>query len=203
MKDENDITNELFPAELGGESNELLEEVLKQFQTSPNRLADIETRKNTYLLLRLWASLSIFILDPYTPPKRLPEKEEDGEGGEGAAALKPEGHIYADIITLENGWKIFDYGDCYATSRGENYDSMTTGDYIVTVKEMVKKLKERGVTRVALDGLDVGVFVSWFECERNDIQVANYTPTPEQFVQYERIQNVFAELSEKAPKLQL
>ena len=79
-----------------------------------------------YYLLLLWGFSQIYPLEP---------PQEESSGG-------------ATIIPVDNGWDIFDYGDCLSTSPGEHYRSYSTGKMINTSQEMIELLVKRGVTKV-------------------------------------------------------
>lgn len=172
------------------ESAKLLSEVMKQLDVASN-FEDPAILKNLYLLLKMWPSLTIYILEPYSAPRT--------QGGE-------EGRIYAEITTLKNGWKIHDYGYALSVSIGgseDNHGTLSMGHFIEACKEMVKMLVAKGITKIAVDGLDVGIFTAWRECEEAGVEVVNFRPTIQQDQQRIRIQQVTKELERVREQLQL
>lgn len=114
-----------------------------------------------YYLLLLWGGIHIYPLEP--PPETLP-----GGGGESGIAV---------VIPLENGWKIFDYGDCLSASPGEEYGNYCTGKLITAAQEIINMLIIRGVTKVSMLGHDIARRAAWIECYEHGIEIINYDPT--------------------------
>lgn len=86
------------------------------------------------------------------------------------ASIKP------NIIQFEQGYPIFDYGSHLKTSAVKNYGSYTTGRLLITAREMVKLLTDRGAKELRFDGLIAAKRVAWLECEKCKIKVVNFIP---------------------------
>lgn len=109
-----------------------------------------------YYLLLLWGFFQIYPLEP--------SQESDSSGG-------------ATVIPVDNGWDIYDYGDCLSTSPGEHYRSYCTGKMINSTQEMIEILVKRGVTKVGFLGHEIARRAAWIECVEHEIEIINYDPT--------------------------
>lgn len=93
-----------------------------------------------------------------------------GDGSGSATLSRP------NIIQIEQAYQIFDYGTHLKTAAGKYYGSYTTGRLLVTVREMIKILSERGAKKLQFAGLDAAKRFASFECEKYKIKVTNFTP---------------------------
>jgi hypothetical protein len=133
--------------------------------------SDINQQAYLYLLL-LWGYFEVSM--------------QDGtEGGEGSGTttifLKP------TIIQVEHGYQIFDYGSHLKTSAGKHYGSYTTGRLLITVREMIRLLSERGAKKIQFTGLDAAKRLAWIECEKYKIKVINFTPDNQTLILRDRL----------------
>lgn len=120
--------------------------------------SDINQQAYLYLLL-LWGYFEVTIQDG-----------SDGDSSGSTMLSKP------NIIQVEQGYQIFDYGTHLKTSAGKHYGSYTTGRLLVTVREMIKLLSERGAKKLQFSGLDAAKRLASLECEKYKIKVTNFTP---------------------------
>lgn len=138
------------------EFNLNLEELFAQL-AEITQSSDINQQAYLYLLL-LWSYFEVSINGT----------EESGTGG--SILSKP------SIIPIEQGYQIFDYGTQLKTAAGVHYGSYSTGRLLVTVREMVKLMSERGAKKLQFAGLDIARRFAWIECEKYKIKVTNFTP---------------------------
>jgi hypothetical protein len=115
-------------------------------------------------LLLLWAYFEISIV----------EEDEGTHGGEGDAYIKYPNE--PNIIQVEKGYQVFDYGSHLKTSAGKYYGSYSTGRLLTTVKAMINLLIARGAKKIQFGGLAVAQRFAWLECEANKVKVTNFTP---------------------------
>jgi hypothetical protein len=104
-------------------------------------------------------------------------EHEDNEGGENGTIL-----TRPDIIQVDKGYPIFDYGRLLKTSPGEFYGSYTTGRLLTTVNVMINLLDQRGAKRVKMNGLTAAKRFAWTECENKAIRVINFKLDPREKV---------------------
>ena len=121
----------------------------------------INSKQAHLFLLLLWGYFEVSIV----------ETHEDSDGGESGTLL-----IRPDIIQVEKGYPIFDYGTLLKTSPGKLYGSYTTGRLLTTVGSMIDLLVQRGAKRVKIDGLAAAKRFGWIECENKAIKVINFKP---------------------------
>ena len=131
--------------------------------------SDINQQAYLYLLL-LWGYFEVSIQDG-----------TEGEGSETTTFIKP------TIIQVEQGYQIFDYGSHLKTSAGKYYGSYTTGRLLVTVREMIRLLSERGAKKIQFTGLDAAKRFAWLECEKFKIKVINFTPDSQTLILRDRL----------------
>lgn len=120
--------------------------------------SDINQQAYLYLLL-LWGYFEVSM--------------QDGTEGDASGSIslsKP------NVIQIAQGYKIFDYGSHLKTAAGKFYGSYTTGRLLVTVREMIKLLSERGAKKLQFSGLDAAKRFASLECEKYKIKVTNFTP---------------------------
>lgn len=123
----------------------------------------INSEQAHLFLLLLWSYFEVSIV----------ETHEDSDGGESGTLL-----TLLDIIQVEKGYPIFDYGTLLKTSSGKFYGSYTTGRLLTTVSSIIEILIQRGAKRVKIDGIAAAKRFAWLECERNAIDVINFKPDP-------------------------
>jgi hypothetical protein len=138
-----------------------------------------ELRAGLSYLLLLWGAFYVYPLEPET-------------------SAYPKG---ARIITLEGGWKIFDYGDYLATSPGEHYGVCSTRNLIDTSQKMIALLEEKGVTKIGILGHPIAQRAAWMDCLIKNIEVINYEPTAEDWNCREHIVAAQAKAAEERAKL--
>lgn len=138
------------------EFNLNLEELFAQLAEITQN-SDINQQAYLYLLL-LWSYFEVSINGT----------EESGTGG--SILSKP------SIIQIEQGYQIFDYGTQLKTTAGIHYGSYSTGRLLVTVREMIKLMSERGAKKLQFAGIDIARRFAWIECEKYKIKVTNFTP---------------------------
>ncbi|MES2998769.1 MAG: hypothetical protein V4700_05570 [Pseudomonadota bacterium] len=110
------------------------------------------SNKSAYsFLLLLWGYFEIAVLDDST----------EGEGGTTATGLTA-----LNIIQVENGYEVSDYGSSLKTSPGKYYGSYVTGRLLTTVRAMVDLLIKRGAKRVRFSGLPAAERAAWLECKK-------------------------------------
>lgn len=95
--------------------------------------------------------------------------------------------VNANIIRVEQGYSIFDYGSHLKTSAGKNYGSYTTGRLLNTVQEMIRLLSERGAKQLQFDGLIAAKRFAWLECEKYKIKVTNFIPDNQTLILRDRL----------------
>lgn len=134
--------------------------------------SDYKNKLDIYYLLSLWASLRVYQIEPYI-------ESTDAQD--------------AKVISLENGWKIIDYGYYLATSPGENYHTYCTDKLISTVQEMMHILAGRGVKQVGLLGNSVAMRAAWMEAQNSGIAVSNYYPSAEDYALLDKMRKLRAE----------
>lgn len=135
-----------------------------------NQLAElmdspINSEQAYFLLLLLWGYFEVFVV----------EDDEESHGGEGGS-YKKYPNSSPNIIQVEKGYQIFDYGSLLKTSSGKFYGSYTTGRLLTTVKSMIDLLIKRGAKQVNFNGLAAAKRFAWIECEKFKIKVNNFTP---------------------------
>ena len=132
-------------------------------ELSGNKLSAIVADKSRFdsanlFLLLLWGYFHITVVN---------SKDEEGEGeGSITSLTKPR------IITLEEGYSIYDFGDYLKTSAGKDYGSYTTSRLLKTAKAMVALLKQRGAKEVEFSGSSVAERLAWLECKRYNIKTS-------------------------------
>lgn len=118
----------------------------------------INSEQAHLFLLLLWGYFEVSIV----------ETHEDNGGEGGVSLARP------NIIQVEKGYPIFDYGVLLKTSPGKLYGSYTTGRLLTTVSAMIDRLVQRGTKQVKIDGLAAAKRFGWIECESKAIQVLNF-----------------------------
>jgi hypothetical protein len=126
----------------------------------------INSEQAHLFLLLLWGYFEVSIV----------ETHEDSDGGKSGLLTPP------DIIQVEKGYPIFDYGMLLKTSPGKLYGSYATGRLLTTVSSMIDLLVQRGAKRVKIDGLAAAKRFGWVECENKAIKVINFKPDPKEKV---------------------
>ncbi|WP_342147759.1 hypothetical protein [Rickettsiella endosymbiont of Aleochara curtula] len=132
--------------------------------------SDINQQAYLYLLL-LWAYFEV----------SMDEGNEGGDASGRIACSKPH------IIQIEQAYQIFDYGTHLKTSAGKNYGSYSTGRLLVTVREMIKLMSERGAKKLKFAGLDAAQRFASLECEKYKIKVTNFTPDNKTQILHDRL----------------
>ena len=122
--------------------------------------SEINPQAYLYLLL-LWGYFEVSVEDG---------SQGDSSGSGSAILSRP------NIIQIEQGYQIFDYGTHLKTAAGKYYGSYTTGRLLITVRAIIKLLSERGAKKLQFDGLDAAKRFAWLECEKYKIKVTNFTP---------------------------
>lgn len=141
------------------EFNLNLDELFAQLATITQNY-DINPQAYLYLLL-LWGYFEVSMQDG---------TEEIEGSGTTIAAIRP------NIIQVEQGYQIFDYGTHLKTAAGKYYGSYATGRLLTTVREMIKILSARGAKKLQFAGLDAAKRLASLECEKYKIKVTNFTP---------------------------
>lgn len=136
--------------------DELLSQIAELIESRP-----INNQQAYWFLLTLWGYFEVAIL--------ATQQGDDSEGGF-ATQTKP------NIITIKNGYPLFDYGSQLKTSAGNDYGSYTTGRLLTTVKAMMDLLIKRGAKQVRFDGLSAAKRYAWLACEKHNIHVIDFTP---------------------------
>ncbi|MGC1854744.1 MAG: hypothetical protein WA659_05155 [Candidatus Aquirickettsiella sp.] len=131
--------------------------------------SDINQQAYLYLLL-LWGYFEVSMQDG---------SEEDASGS--TTLSKPK------IIQVEQGFQVFDYGTHLKTSAGKYYGSYATGRLLVTVREMIKLMNERGAKKLQFAGLDAAKRLASLECEKYKIKVSNFIPDNKTLVLRDRL----------------
>ncbi len=130
-----------------------------------------EVNQQSYLyLLLLWGYFEVSMQDG-----------NEGNASGTIASIKPK------IIQVEQGYQIFDYGTYLKTAAGKYYGSYTTGRLLITVREMIKILSERGAKKIEFSGLDAAKRLAWLECEKYKIKVGNFTPDNQTIILRDRL----------------
>lgn len=124
----------------------------------------LDSRLAYQFLLLLWNYFEISML----------EEDNESDGGEGGSYKKYPNR--PNIIQVEKGYQIFDYGTLLKTSSGKFYGSYTTGRLLTTVNAMIELLVQRGAKRVKIDGLAAAKRFAWIQCENKAIDVINFQP---------------------------
>lgn len=143
---------------------------------------ELSLLKDVYYIWILWADMHIHIIDPYVAPAFPPKVIPPGTDNEG---------------NPEHRYKIYDFGDHFSTSVGEELINGTraTGKYLNTIEEMVRLTTERakaiqaedGETgeggeepeiRLAFAGHEIGQRKAFKECimSQENIVVTNFEP---------------------------
>jgi hypothetical protein len=138
---------------------------LAEITQSPN----LNQQAYLYLLL-LWGYFEVSV--------------DDGSQGDASGSTtlsKP------NIIQMEHTYQIFDYGTYLKTAAGKYYGSYATGRLLVTVREMIKLLSERGAKKIQFSGLDAAKRFASLECEKYKIKVSNFTPDNKTLVLRDRL----------------
>ncbi|MFZ0219718.1 MAG: hypothetical protein WAL30_05895 [Candidatus Aquirickettsiella sp.] len=138
--------------------NELFEQLAEFIETPLN------SHQAYQFLLLLWNYFEVAII----------EEDKESEGGESGAHRKYP--TRPNIIQVEKGYQIFDYGSRLKTSSGKFYGSYTTGRLLTTVSSMINILIQRGAKQVKIDGLAAAKRFAWLQCEKNAIAVINFKP---------------------------
>lgn len=138
------------------EFNLNLEELFAQLAEITQN-SDINQEAYLYLLL-LWSYFEVSISGT----------EEVASGGSILSKTS--------VIQIEQGYQIFDDGTQLKTAAGIHYGSYSTGRLLVTVREMIKLMGERGAKKLQFAGLDIAKRFAWLECEKYKIKVTNFTP---------------------------
>lgn len=130
-----------------------------------SKLSDIpSTSQQAYLfLLLLWGYFEVSML----------ETRENKKHQEGSSLTVT--RSAPNLIQIENGYLVHDYGSYLKTSAGAYYASYTTGRLLNTVKAMLHLLIQRGAKQLQFDGLAVAKRMAWIECEKYKIKVSNFT----------------------------
>lgn len=131
--------------------------------------SDINQQAYLFLLL-LWDYFEV----------SLPETEA-GDASGTTTSIKP------NIIQVEQGYPIFDYGSHLKTAAGKNYGSYTIGRLLITVREMIRLLSERGAKQLQFDGLIAAKRFAWLECEQCKIKVTNFIPDNQTLILRDRL----------------
>lgn len=129
-------------------------------------------------LLSLWASFSIYQLEPNSSAKEWDD----------ATTRSTEDPFR--VIRLKEAWKILDFGDGLITSAGENYAHYSTGPLLRTVNYMVDCLVKRGAKKVIFSGSLPAKRFAWLRCRHYDIKTC-FNPKKEDWqcqTNIERIQ---------------
>lgn len=84
--------------------------------------------------------------------------------------------ILPNIIQVEKGYPIFDYGTLLKTSSGKFYGTYTTSRLFATISVMIELLVQRGAKQIKMDGLASAKRFAWIQCENNSINVINFKP---------------------------
>lgn len=84
--------------------------------------------------------------------------------------------IHPNIIQVEKGYPIFDYGTLLKTSSGKFYGSYTTSRLLTTVSFIIELLIQRGAKQIKMDGLAAAKRFAWIQCENNAINIINFKP---------------------------
>lgn len=121
--------------------------------------SDINQQAYLYLLL-LWAYFEVSM-------------DDGNEGGDASGSIA---YSKPYIIQIGQAYQIFDYGTHLKTAAGKNYGSYSTGRLLVTVREMIKIMSERGAKKLQFAGLDAAQRFASLECEKYKIKVTNFTP---------------------------
>jgi hypothetical protein len=150
------------------EFNLNLEELFAQLAEITQN-SDINQQAYLYLLL-LWGYFEVSLDD-----------ESQGDASGSIALSKPK------IIQIEQAYQIFDYGTHLKTASGKYFGSYATGRLLVTVREMIKLLNERGAKKLQFAGLDAAKRLAWLECEKYKIKVSNFSPDNKTLVLRDRL----------------
>lgn len=118
--------------------------------------SDINPQAYSYLLL-LWGYFEISV-------------PSEGDTSGPAKLSKP------NRIQINESYQILDYGSHLKTASGKHYGSYSTGRLLLTVREMIKLLSERGAKKIQFAGLDAAQRFAWLECEKYKIKVTNFMP---------------------------
>lgn len=134
--------------------------------------SDINPQAYLFLLL-LWGYFEV----------SMSETEGGADSGTTATSIRP------NIIQVEQAYSIVDYGTHLKTSAGKNYGSYTTGRLLITVREMVRLMSERGAKRLQFDGdgLIQAKRFAWLECEKYKIKVTNFVPDNKTLILRDRL----------------
>lgn len=117
-----------------------------------------EVNQETYLyLLLLWSYFEISM-------------PETGNNTSKTTLMMP------NIIQIDHAYPIFDYGSYLKASAGKYYGSATTGRLLITVREMIRLLSERGAKKLEYDGPTAAKRFAWLECEKYNIKSTNFIP---------------------------
>lgn len=154
----------------------LVKDILDTYTTDQN----VNYEELMHLLLR-WGSLTLHIVAPYRPEKLPPE-----------------------IIQVENGWTIHDYGNRLVISRGEEWPlgHLTNGQMLNSIKRMVDVLSRQGVESVNAVGFPVAMRAAWIMLSDYGIKVPNFDPNPEDFRVRERVRAMMHKEPTLAPRPQ-
>jgi hypothetical protein len=131
--------------------------------------SDLNQQEYLFLLL-LWGYFEVSL-----------SKTEAGDVSGTSTSIKP------NIIQVEQGYPIFDYGSHLKTAAGKNYGSYTTGRLLITVREMIKLLSDRGAKQLQFDGLIAAKRFACLECEKYKIKVANFIPDNQTLILRDRL----------------
>lgn len=136
-----------------------LDELLVQL----SQLTDTPTTsQQAYLfLLLLWGYFEV----------SMPEAQENNNSESGSNPIAT--RSTANLIQIENGYLVHDYGSYLRTSTGAYYASYTTGRLLTTVKAMLHLLRQRGAKQLQFHGLAAAQRMAWIECEKYQIKVSN------------------------------
>lgn len=133
-----------------------LDKLFAQLAEITTQSPEINQQAYLYLLL-LWNYFEVSV--------------QDGSKGDASGSITlPE----PNIIQIEQGYQIFDYGSHLKTAAGKYYGSYSTGRLLITVREMIKLLSERGAKKVQFAGLDAAKRFASLECEKHKIIVTNF-----------------------------
>ncbi len=92
-----------------------------------------------------------------------------------------------NLIQIENGYLVHDYGSYLKASAGEYYPSYATGRLLNTVKAMVHLLIQRGAECLQFDGLAAAKRMAWIECKKCKIKVSNFKADTKTHVLQDRL----------------
>jgi hypothetical protein len=147
-----------------------------------DEMADMTLMQNVYYIWLLWVDFHIFINQPYVPPQYPPKVILPGKDPKTGQS--------------EYVYSIFDFGDHFSTSVGENLarGTRSTGQLLNTIYKIISLVitrvqsidvdaggEEGGdgkAIRVAFDGHEIGQRMAFKQCVMNEknILVTNFDP---------------------------